>query len=202
VQKVPKDRSSGLTALTLSVAAIAVAITVLVAQATDGIDWTTYVAIALGVVAAGLLVGTFYGRPGPLVPIGILLAIVLAVGSLMPNGAIGERIYTPASAGEVDGSYEHGVGRLELDLTGVTDAAQLTGSTVSVKNGIGETRVIVPDDLNVAIDADLRAGEIRAFDKKVNGTDDKLVYPADDPSAPILTLRIHQTVGNIEVVSR
>lgn len=197
-----KDRSPGLAVLTLSVAAIAVAITVLVGQATDGIDWTTYIAIALGVVAVGLLVGTVFGRPGPLVPVGLLLAVVLAIGSLMPNGAMGERIYTPGSASEVVGSYEHGVGKLELDLTGVTDASQLTGSTVRVHNGIGETRVIVPHDLNVVVDADLRAGEIRAFDRKVNGTDDELVYPADDPGAPVLTLRIQQTFGNIEVVSR
>jgi phage shock protein PspC (stress-responsive transcriptional regulator) len=202
VQARRKDRSPGLAVLTLSVAAIAVAITVLVGQATDGIDWTTYVAIALGVVAVGLLVGTVFGRPGPLVPVGLVLAVVLAVGSLLPNGAMGERVYTPASAAEVVGSYEHGVGRLELDLTGVDDAAQLTGSTVRVNNGIGETRVIVPHDLNVVVDADLRAGEIRAFDRKVNGTDDELVYPADDPGAPVLTLRIHQTFGNIEVVSR
>jgi phage shock protein PspC (stress-responsive transcriptional regulator) len=202
VQERPRDRSPGLAVLTLSVAAIAIAITVLVGQATDGIDWTTYIAIALGVVAAGLLAGTVFGRPGPLVPVGFVLAVVLAIGSLMPNGAMGERIYTPASAAEVVDSYEHGVGRLELDLTDITDAAQLTGSTVHVKNGIGETRVIVPGDLNVVVDADLRAGEIRAFDKKVNGTHDELVYPADDPSAPALTLRIHQTFGNIEVVSR
>jgi phage shock protein PspC (stress-responsive transcriptional regulator) len=202
VQERRKDRSPGLAVLTLSVAAIAVAITVLVGQATDGIDWTTYVAIALGVVAVGLLVGTVFGRPGPLVPVGLVLAVVLAVGSLMPNGAMGERVFTPGSAAEVVGSYEHGVGKLEIDLAGVTDAAQLTGSTVRVQNGIGETRVIVPDDLNVVVDADLRAGEIRAFDRKVNGTDDELVYPADDPGAPALTLRIHQTFGNIEVVSR
>jgi phage shock protein PspC (stress-responsive transcriptional regulator) len=202
VQERRKDPAPGLSVLTLSVAAIAVAVTVLVGQATDGIDWTTYVAIGLGVVAVGLLVGTVFGRPGPLVPVGLLLAVVLAVGSLLPNGAMGERIYTPASAAEVVGSYEHGVGKLELDLTDVTDAAQLTGSTVHVKNGIGETRVIVPHDLNVVVDADLRAGEIRAFDKKVNGTHDELVYPADDPGAPALTLRIHQTFGNIEVMSR
>lgn len=197
-----KDRSPGLVVLTLSVAAIAVAITVLVGQATEGIDWTTYIAIALGVVAVGLLVGTVFGRPGPLVPVGLLLAVVLTIGSLTPNGAMGERIYTPGSASEVVGSYEHGVGKLELDLTGVTDASQLTGSTVRVHNGIGETRVIVPRDLNVVVDANLRAGEIRAFDRKVNGTDDELVYPADDPGEPVLTLRIQQTFGNIEVVSR
>jgi hypothetical protein len=186
----------------LAVAAIAVAVTLLIAQADDGTDWTTYVAVALGVVSVGLLVGTRFGQAGPLVPIGGLLAIALAIGTLLPSPAIGERSYDPLSASDVVGSYEHGIGKLQLDLGDLTDAELLTGSTVKLENGIGETRVIVPNDLNVVVDAELEAGEIRAFGRKANGTDNELTYPADEPGQPALTLHIRQGLGNIEVIRR
>jgi phage shock protein PspC (stress-responsive transcriptional regulator) len=196
------ERSATLTVLTLSVAAIAVAVALIIAQANDGTAWTTYVAVALGVVAVGLLVGTRIGHGRPLVPIGGLLAIALAIGTLLPSPEIGERTYAPVSASDVEGSYEHGIGNLRLDLGDLADAEQLTGSTVKLENGIGDTQVVIPSDLNVVIDAELEAGEIRAFDRKVNGTDNELTYPADEPDRPALTLRIRQGLGNIEVIRR
>ena len=193
--------SSALTGLTLSVAAIAVAITVLVSESTES-NWTTYVAVALGVVAVGLLVGTFFGRPGPLIPIGIVLTAVLAVGSLMPSAGMGDKVVEPLSAASVDGTYEHGFGPLKLDLTHVNDAEQLLGSTIELENGAGDVTVTVPHDLNVAVDAQVDAGEIRAYGRKTNGTDVTLVQPADDPDQPALTIRIRETFGGIEVIER
>jgi phage shock protein PspC (stress-responsive transcriptional regulator) len=193
--------SSALTGLTLSVAAIAVAITVLRSGLTDP-NWTTYLAVALGVVAVGVLVGTFFGRPGPLILIGLVLAVLLAFGSLMPSASTGEKVVHPLTAAGVDGEYRHGLGQLRLDLTDVSDAEQLLGSTIQVENGAGDIKVTVPDDLNVAIDAQVDAGEIRAFGRKSNGTDATLVLPADDPGEPVLTLKIRQTFGGIEVIER
>jgi phage shock protein PspC (stress-responsive transcriptional regulator) len=196
-----KPGSSALTGLTLSVAAIAVAIAVLVSESTDR-AWTTYLAVALGVVAVGVLVGTFFGRPGPLIPIGILLAVLLALGSLMPNGSTGEKVVSPESAAGVEGQYQHGLGVLRVDLADVSDAEQLLGSTIRLENGAGEIKVTVPDDLNVAVDAQVDAGEIRAFGRKANGTDATLVRPADEPGQPVLTLKIRETFGGIEVIER
>ena len=196
-----KPGSSALTGLTLSVAAIAVAITVLVDQSAD-VSWTTYIAVALGVVTAGVLVGTFFGRPGPLIPIGIVLAALLIVGSLMPSAGTGEKVVNPTTAAGVDGEYQHGLGALRVDLTDVDDVEQLLGSTIRIENGAGDIRVTVPDDLNVAIDAKVDAGEIRAFGRRTNGTDAALVHEPDDPGEPALTLRIRQTFGGIEVIER
>jgi phage shock protein PspC (stress-responsive transcriptional regulator) len=196
-----KPGSSALTGLTLSAAAIALAITVLVAESTDT-DWTTYLAVALGVVAVGVLIGTFFGRPGPLIPIGLVLAVLLALGSLMPNGATGERVVSPETAAGVEGEYRHGLGVLRVDLADVSDAEQLLGSTIRVENGAGDIKVTIPDDLNVAIDAQVDAGEIRAFGRKASGTDATLMHPADDPAQPVLTLKIRETFGGIEVIER
>lgn len=194
-------RSWALTILTVSLAAIGVAVTRIYADLHDGVPWTTYVAIALGVVAVGLLVGTSFGHGGPLVALGIVLAVALAIGTLLPGPRIGEQRLSPTSAGEVLGEYDHGVGLLQLDLSQVDDADELLGSTVDLDSGVGQIKVIVPAELNVAVSADLDAGEIAVFDRRATGTDDRLDYPATG-EGPTLTLDIHQRFGNIEVIRK
>ena len=197
-----KARSGALTGLTLSVTAIAMAITLIVAEANGATSWTTYVAVALGIVAAGVLVGTFYGHPGPLVLIGLLLTAALLIGWMLPSGASGQRYVTPTSAAAVEGAYEHGMGEFVLDLTDVEDAEQLLGSTVRVDTGWGQTTVIVPDDLNVGLDARVDAGDIHAFGRQSNGTYSNLDHAPDDPDAPALTVRIRHSLGGVDVIER
>jgi phage shock protein PspC (stress-responsive transcriptional regulator) len=194
-------RSSALSILTLSVAAIAVASTRIYAEYHDATPWTTYVAIALGVLAVGLLVGTFFGHGGPLIALGILLAIALGIGSVLPSPRIGAQERVPLTASQVETEYEQGVGLLELDLTQVSDEDQLLGRTVKLTSGVGQTKIIVPRSLNVAVESDLDLGEIAVFDRKVNGTDNQLDYAATSTD-PVLTLDIDQKVGNIEVIRR
>lgn len=199
--KSQRDRSWTLTWLTLSVTAIATAATGIYDAYNDGPHWTAYVAVALGVVALGLLASTLFGHGGPLIGIGILLAIALAIGSFLPNGRIGTQTPTPINAMQVDQHYRHGVGQIELDLTEVSNPQALLGRTVEVEAGIGQTTVVVPEGLNVRVRADLDAGEIRVFDRKTDGTDTELTYPATTTGLA-LTLDIHQRLGNIEVIRR
>ena len=193
--------SSALTGLTLSVAAIAVAIAVLVAESTDA-HWTIYPAVALAVITAGVLVGMFFGRPGPLILIGLIVAVVLVIGSVMSSNGVGDKSIRPLTASGVDADYEHGMGVLRFDLTSVDDPEQLLGSTIRLENGVGEIKVTVPRELNVAVDAQVDAGEIRAFGSKTGDTDATLVRPPEDPDAPALTLHIRENLGGIEVIER
>ena len=196
-----RERSWTLTLLTISVAAIATAATGIYDAYNDGPHWTAYIAVALGVVAIGLLVSTFWGHGGPLIGLGILLAITLALGSLVPKGPIGKQTPTPVTAANVEGHYRHGIGEIELDLTAVSDPKALLGRTVEVETGIGSTTIVVPRDLNVEVRADIDAGEIRVFDRKTDGADTDLTYPAAQPGAA-LTLDINQRIGDIEVIRR
>jgi phage shock protein PspC (stress-responsive transcriptional regulator) len=201
VEKPRRERSWTLTWLTLSVAAIAVAATGIYSEYHDAAPWTTYVAVTLAVVAVGLLVSTLFGHGGPLIGIGVLLAVALAIGSLMPNGRLGEQKPVPTAAADVDAHYEHGVGLLELDLTEVADPTGLLGRTVELESAAGQIKVIVPTGLNVEVDSRLGAGEIAVFNRTENGTDNRLDYPAP-ATGPALTLDIHQRLGNIEVIRR
>jgi phage shock protein PspC (stress-responsive transcriptional regulator) len=196
-----RDRSWTLTWLTLSVTAIAAAATGIYDAYNDGPHWTAYVAVSLGVVAVGLLVSTMFGNGVPLIGIGILLAITLAIGSLLPACKIGAQTPTPANAMQVSPHYRHGVGLLEIDLTEVSNPAALLGRTVELENGIGQTKVIVPEGLNVRVTSDMDAGEIRVFDRRADGSDVELDHAAQTPGMA-LTLDIHQRLGNIEVIRR
>lgn len=197
--RAPKSRA--LLGLTASLTAIALAATLIYEETREDVPWTTYVAVALAVVAVGLLIGTFFGEGGSLIGIGVLLAIALAIGSVLPHGPIGSQTPTPPFAADVLPRYEHGVGELELDLTQVADREALLGRTIVLDTGIGETKVIVPDGLPVNVDADLTAGEISLFGLKDDGTDFSL-DAGDTPSATSLTIQIDQKVGSIEVIRR
>lgn len=190
-----------LTLTTLSTSLIAMGGIAIYADANSGVPWTTYAVTALGVVGLGILIGTFWGNAGPLVPIGAIVAIVLAVTSLLPSSRIGHDIF-PESSTAVASSYKLGIGELELDLNELSNPAQLNGRTITVKVGVGQTRIVVPTSTNVEVRSKLHAGEIAVFGRKANGTENKLTYPADDPSAPKLTLIVSQTFGNLEVIKQ
>jgi phage shock protein PspC (stress-responsive transcriptional regulator) len=195
-------RSPALLALTASVAAIALAATWIYDETQDDVHWTAYVAVALAVVALGLLVGTLVGDGGPLIAIGIVLATVLAVGSVFPSGRIGTQRPVPTAAADVEPHYRHGIGELHLDLTQVSDPDLLAGRTIHVDAGIGQTTVIVPDGLKVAVDTHLRAGQVDLFGRMDNGTDVSMADANDGPDGTALTIDIDQKVGQIEVISR
>ncbi|MDX6277002.1 MAG: hypothetical protein QOJ72_1130, partial [Nocardioidaceae bacterium] len=199
VRRAREPKSKALVLLTLSSIVIGLAITRISADLNDGASWTTYVAVALGITAVGLLVGTFFGYGGPLIPLGIILGIALAVGSVLPNAQIGQEQSTPLTSSAVQHKYTHGIGNLELDLTRVAQPKNLLGRTITVKAGVGQTVITVPEGLNVKIVSHLRVGQILVFGRETNGTDNHLTYPAARPGDPVLTIKINQNIGNIEV---
>ncbi len=194
-----QPKSKALPLLTLSLIAIGIAITRIYADTHDGVNWTTYVAVALGITGIGLVIGTFWGYGGPLIALGLVLGLVLAIGSVLPNGRIGEQSPTPTTAAGVNTTYKHGVGLLELDLTEVGDPTALLGRTITLDNGVGQTKVIVPEGLNVRIESELKLGEITIFGREAHGTDNELTAAATD-TGEAFTIEIDQRVGNVEVI--
>ena len=200
IARAREPRSAALFGLTASIVAIAMAVTRLVADANGGTEWTTYVAIALAIVGLAVVASSFIGDGGFLILIGLILIPILTIGTLLPNTRIGDQSETPVSAVEVKSSYEHGIGRMQLDLTDVRDPDALIGRTISIDAGVGQTRVVIPDGLDVEVNSDLRAGEIRLFDEATNGTSVALDEPAK--TAHHLTIDINQRLGNIEVIRK
>lgn len=157
----------------------------------------TYPAVALGIVGAGLLVGARWGRSIALVPVGIVLVAVLGAIGLVPDGPIGDVRRAPSTAAAVDSRYEIGAGSLRLDLAGVRDPEELLGRTIVVDGGLGQVRVIVPDDLPITVRATIVGGQIRALGEETSGRGASLDVVSDE--RPALVLVIDQTLGQIDV---
>lgn len=200
--KPPKTRWSPVLALiTISTSLIAMGAVALYADAHHALPWTTYAVTALGVIAIGLLVGSFWGNGGILIPIGALIAIALAMSVLLPSARIGRDVF-PEDTTSVRSSYTLGVGELDLNLNQLSNPAILDGRTIKVTVGVGQTRIVVPLGTNVEVRSTLHAGKIAVFGRRVNGTENTLNYPADVAGAPKLTLDISQAIGDIEVIKQ
>lgn len=109
-----------------------------------------YPALALTVVAGLLLLGSFWGRAGGLILLGLLLVPVTAVTTAADHWEGEDRRYTPTSAAELpaDGDYHLELGTLVVDLTQI-DPAALDGRRITARVDVGEVEVIVPDNLDV-----------------------------------------------------
>ena len=123
------------------------------------------VAVALGVVALGIIVSGALGRrAGGLAPIAVLLAIAAANGAVWHDaagGVDGRRTWRPPAAPA--SPYQLGAGRAVLDLTDPALAMTATGAspvTVTASLGAGELVVVVPPGTAVEVDASVGLGNV------------------------------------------
>jgi len=197
----PRPRGDGsLTWLTIGFALIAAGALWLVDRAAGGVEWPDYVALELAVVGLGLLLGTWRGAGRRLIPIGGVLALVLLGSTQLPTLSAGEVRATPLSAADVSPRYELGVGSLLLDLTAIDDLAALDGRTISIEAGMAEIQVLVPDEIDVTVDAHVDLGDLNVFDREVAGWDSNLNWRDDDTDQPDLTLVIDHSLGEVKVM--
>jgi phage shock protein PspC (stress-responsive transcriptional regulator) len=195
-----RRETRALTGLTLSLMAIAEAVTLIVDR-TTGVPNGAYLAVALGVVALGCFIGTMWGRlSGGLITLGIVLTAVLAITSATPTGRVGQQTADPQTVSAVRHQYRHGIGDFELDLSDIAKPASLAGRTVRVDTGVGQTQVWVPDDVPIELRVTLRGGEINAFGRTWHGRQND-VHVTDGRGKP-LHLVINQRFGDVEVNRR
>ena len=137
-----------------------------------------YPALALGLTGAMLLLGAFWGRAGGLIFIGLMLAVGTLAATAADNFE-GERLtFAPTSSATVEDSYDLEAGDLVVDLSGVTDVEGLDGRELVIDGGVGEIDVIVPDGMDVVVDASTGIGVVRVFGQNNDGlVDIELLFP-------------------------
>jgi hypothetical protein len=194
-----RRESRALWRLTLSLVAIAIALTLILDQQV-GVDGPAYIVAALLAVAVGCLIGTVWGNAGGLVGLGLLLTVALMVASAIPHGRVGEQVREPHTLAGLQSSYQHGIGLFELNLADFDNPTQLAGRTVHIDTGIGQTTVYVPDGVPVKLDAELKGGEITAFGREWHGRGND-VESTDGEGKP-LHLVINQRFGDMEVIRK
>jgi predicted membrane protein len=152
-------------------------------------------------VGVALVLGARSGPHGWLITVGVLLTVATLFSAVAPTealrGGIGERMHDVASVGDLESQYDLGIGEFTLDLR---DLSLETGRTVVVAVGAGGLTVLVPEDLEVRIDATVSAGEIDLFDERADGLSVERSYesPGYDVEGGLL-LDLSVGAGRIEV---
>jgi len=164
------------------------------------LSYQTWIGILL--IAIGLAIAFTPGHHGLLTLVGILVVIAglpaLVVGDLM-TGDVGDAIEAPATLADID-EYEHGIGKLTIDLT----APGLADENLDIKAsvGIGELLVLVPEAANVTVDAHVEIGNIDALGVQEDGVDVDLDEEFPGMGEQEIALELENGLGDIRVERR
>ncbi len=184
-------------------------------------DIGAFFAIAVAITGIGLLVSAFTVPARGLIFLGAALvpvALLFASANVASWRGLGEVRVAPVSVNELERDYEHGIGRLAVDLSDL----QLGGSDhyVEVSLGIGEVVVYVPENIRFSADIEvgigavserwsyLRSGESGVWHRELRdsmdggiGVDAQVVLPTvDDPDGE-LDFHITLGMGEVEIVT-
>ena len=184
-------RRSRLTMITLGLALIAAAVAAGLSTL-GGLVWldaTRIAAVALAVVAGGLIIGALTRRGhGLLVVAGPLAGFVLLASLVqVPEWrweTIGEKRVEITSPEQLNVPVTHELGAVRVDLRGLELDRD---RTYSISNEVGEVRVQLPEGL--AVDANCRV-EVGRVDCPA---------PPEDPAGPVLTLDVSTEMGSVKV---
>src|SRR2546423_2011304 len=148
----------------------------------------TVAAILVIVARLVLVVGAVRGGMRwlilPALSLGIAVALVSAADVKL-DGGVGDREYRPASVAAVRDNYKLGVGQLLVDLRGVK--LPPGDRPMHIHLGVGDARVVVPEDVCVVSRAQIGMGAVNLFDSDHGGVD---VNWEDAPRAPTGTARL------------
>lgn len=203
--KAPKEPNplggSQLTVLTLSVAAIALGVMIMISLwGLTTFTWPDYLGVALLIMGIGLLVGTIYGNGLGLIWIGLLIALNLGLNEAAFDSQSKQKT-KPASITQLAYEYQFGAGDFVLDLSNIP-AEDLLNKEIEVESGIGKLTVIIPKDVPVTAAASIGIGGVDLFGESQSGLDVELTYTSPGVMANRFYLDVESGIGQIEVVRK
>lgn len=169
------------------------------------VDLTVTAVLGLATVVTGvaLMILARDGAHVGLIVVGSILGLLALVTAVAPfegfQGGVGDRSIVIDSVGDMENEYNLAMGKLVIDLTRVDDASETATLRASV--GTGELIVIVPDDIEVGIEASVGAGQIEIFDRIIDGVgvDQSYETPGFDEATSRLGLTLDVFAGRVEV---
>jgi phage shock protein PspC (stress-responsive transcriptional regulator) len=162
---------------------------------------SAYPATALGLSAAFLLVGSFFGRAGGIILVGLIAAAVTVGTTVADRWDPHSTTVVPTSSAQVEPLYTMDVGEIRLDLTGVRDPEALDGRTIHLTGNVGHIEVLVPAGVSVVSNNDVTGiGGINAFGRDGGGIDTTVTAAhSAGVGAPHLTIDTDLHIGGIDV---
>ncbi|HEU4907293.1 MAG TPA: PspC domain-containing protein [Propionibacteriaceae bacterium] len=163
-----------------------------------------YLAAALLVIGLALLAATWFGRARGLLPLGVLLAIVVAIvtaaGPALRAPLEATSAHAYGSLAELPPRDSTDVGKLSVDLSRVAVTSDVT---YAAHVDLGQLIVRVPEDANVVINYRADLGAVRAYGAEVRAGSELTGQVSDprpiQPGQHTLTLELSVDAGNIEV---
>jgi len=202
----PRKRGPLLFGITLALLLMGLGILGLAdASGADVVD-AAYPALALAIIGAMLVLGSFFGRPGGLVLLGLISSLALGGAAIGNPSYDGDRdlVVSPHDATDLASEYHVPAGRIELDLTEIRNLDDLDGRSIDLSGNVGEIVVDIPRGVAVAYDARIDyGGAIEAPGQHREGWDNVLVGETGpiEPEARVdLDLDLH--FGHIELRRR
>jgi phage shock protein PspC (stress-responsive transcriptional regulator) len=126
----------------------------------------------------------------------VFAAIAASVFHVHLGNGIGDREYTAVTAGQLESSYELGIGTLRLDLSGLTLPAGTTRE-VKARVDVGDLQVTLPSGVAVQVVGHARAGNVRLLGEESDGWEaERRVVEAGDPT---LVLDARVGAGSVRV---
>jgi hypothetical protein len=161
----------------------------------------------LAVIATGLIIGSWYGRPRGLVAAGTLLSLALvttSVATAVPSGGrFGDVTWRPVDAGQSERTYKIIAGQGALDLTALP---LRPGQRIKVQAelGVGGMRVKLPRTARVELHAKAGLGDVTVDGRITGGPRAKVnevLQPEGIPDGvpPTIELSFNGRVGDLEV---
>lgn len=168
----------------------------------DVLDLSYQTWIGLILIAIGLAIALTPRHHGLLVVLGVAVTLAglpsLVVGDVI-TGDVGNARETPATPAELV-PYEHGVGKLTLDLT--SPDLRVEDLSVEGRIGIGELLVLVPDTAEIVVDAHVGIGNIDVLGETEDGVDVDLDRRITGAGAHEISLELDAGIGDIRVERR
>ena len=166
------------------------------------LTWAGVAAIALTVVAIGLLIGSLRGRGQWLIGPGIFLSAVtlaLAVTGIDGTSGYGQQTWAPTTVPAVSPEYVLNGGQGVLDLRNLDIPAGKTVDT-QVEVRAGQATVILPDDVTANVNCSTNAGDVDCLGTHRSGLRQEVSesQPGSSDNGTI-NLQVHVGAGQAEV---
>jgi phage shock protein PspC (stress-responsive transcriptional regulator) len=201
--RTPRPRSI-LGMVTIATALLALGVAALLDSAgLVSVSVATGAAIALIIVACGLIAGTWFGRSRALIVLGVLLIPFTAAATLVHEpltGGTGNVTVAPQRLADVSGPYHLIAGKLTVDLSQVSVGSGSQSLTATV--AFGQLTVVVPPGMNLDVHGHVGAGQVNllgAFDSGLNIDSAVTLTPSATTGA--LHLYLSAGFGEVDVVN-
>ncbi|MEE9581930.1 MAG: PspC domain-containing protein [Acidimicrobiia bacterium] len=131
-----------------------------------------YMAVAVGIIGIGLLVGSVLGRSRGLIFAGVVLVPIMLASSVVTarfGGGWGDPVFRPATVRELDSHYTLTGGDMEIDLRRV----DIGGEVVEIEGDLGFGRLLVkvPQGVGLDLTAHVGFGDLIVFGDHNGGVD-------------------------------